>query len=296
MAYTTSDLITDIKLRAFVPTSQNSFTEADFLLMADAEMQTVILPLVQSLRADYYVTHTDRTIAAGQGAYDMPVRAVGMGLKDVHIVDASGVITNLAQIDQSDARTTQTGEPEAFYIRQNQVYLYPTPSSSSGTLRLYFSLRPGKLVLPSAAGTISSIVTASNEVTLSSIPSSWTSTLTYDLIRQDGGGEPLVIDLAASGVTSTTITFASALPSSPVALRTSDYVALAGQSPLPQMPAELRPVLAQAVAARIRASMRLPGADDAKAILKDEVEAAKILLTPRVQNERKVIPARHGWL
>jgi hypothetical protein len=295
VAYTTTEFIADVKLRAFLPTSQATFASADILLLADAETQTSVIPLVQSIRNEYWVRYYDHTITAAQANYDIPVRAIGMALRDVQLVASSGQVTSLPQISLEDIQTTTSGEPEAFYLRQNQVYLYPTPISTTGTLRLYYELRPGQLVLTTAAGLISSINTGTNAVTVASIPSAWTASYTYDLIRQDGASEPLAIDQAVSSVASTTLTFSSTLPTSP-ALRVSDYVALAGQTPIPQIPAELRPVLAQATAVRMMESMMLPGVDFARRTLDKEIETAVKLLSPRVSGEVKKIRATHGWL
>lgn len=293
MAYTTTELIADIKLRAFLPTSQATFTAADVLLLADAEMQTTVLPLIQSLRSEYYVTYKDYSITANQANYDIPVRAVGMTIRDVQYIFASGDVKSLPQMDVEQILTTVAGEPSAFYLRQNQIYLFPTPSSTVDTLRVYYHLRPGQLVATTGAGLISSISTGANTATVASIPSAWTSAFTYDLIRQDGASEPLAIDQAVTTVAATTLTFTSTMPTS---LRVSDYIALAGQSPIPQMPAELRPVLAQAVAVRMMESMMLPGVDFARSSLDREVKTATSLLTSRVQGESKKIRATHGWL
>jgi len=293
MAYTTTDFIADVKLRAFLPTSQATFGSTDILLLADAEMQTAVIPLVQSVRSDYWVTYADSVITVAVANYDIPVRAIGMALRDVQYVESGGLIRSLPQIMIDDIKTTIQGEPEAFYVRQNQVYLYPTPSSTTGTLRLYYQLRPGQLVLTTATGLISSISTVANTATVSSIPSTWSSAFTYDLIRQDGASEPLALDQAVSTVAGTTLTFTATMPTS---LRVSDYVALAGQSPIPQIPAELRPVLAQATAVRMMESMMLPGVDFARNTLNKEIETATKLLSPRVSGEVKKIRASHGWL
>ena len=293
MAYTTTEFIADVKLRAFIPTSQATFATSDILLLADAETQTTVIPLLQSVRSEYWLTYKDFTITAAQANYDIPVRAIGMGLRDVQVVSSGGEVTSLPQINVEDITTTVSGEPVAFYVKQNQVYLFPTPSSTTGTLRMHYYLRPAQLALTTATGLISTINTGSNYVTVASIPSSWTTSFTYDLIRQDGASEPLAIDQAVTSIASTTITFTSTMPTS---LRVNDYVALAGQTPIPQIPAEVRPVLAQATAVRMMESMMLPGVDFARSTLDREIKTATLLLSQRVEGEPKKIRAKHGWL
>lgn len=292
MAYTSSDLITDIKLRAFVPTSQSTFAESDLLLIADAEMQTTILPLVLSLGQEYYVTYTSTTVVQGQAGYDLPARSVGLKLDRVLLIDSNNAVTPLPQMEPIYQASTSQGLVESFYLQQNTLYLYPTPDQTALTLRMYYFLRPAKHVLTSAAAQISAIDTATNTVTVNGLPSTWSTTQTYDLVRQDGGSEPLGIDLVATGVGAGAVSFAASLPTS---LRVGDYVSLSGETPCPQLVPELRPVLAQAVAKRIRMSMRLPGGDDAAAQLKLEVENARTLLTPRVESAAQVIMPAHRW-
>jgi hypothetical protein len=292
VAYTTSDLITDIKLRAFVPTSQATFAESDLLLLADAEMQTTVLPLVLSLGQEYYVTYSSTTVVQGQAGYDLPARSVGLKLDRVLLIDTNGSVTALPQMEPIYQASTSQGLVESFYLQQNTLYLYPTPDQTALTLRMYYFLRPAKHVLTSAAAQISAIDTATNTVTVNGLPSTWSTTQTYDLVRQDGGSEPLGIDLVATGVGAGAVSFAASLPSS---LRVGDYVSLSAETPCPQLVPELRPVLAQAVAKRIRMSMRLPGGDDAAAQLKLEVENARTLLTPRVESAAQVIMPAHRW-
>jgi len=293
MPYLTSDLIADVKDRAFAPTAQETFDEAAILRIADSKVQSVILPLMQSLRSEHYSTWKDEAIVSGVAAYRIPARALGMQLRDVQLVTSSGDVRDLPQIDPEQVTTTTSGEVRAFYMRANRVVLYPTPSASQDgtTLRLHYFLRPGKLVLAIAAAPISVLASATS-LTVSSVPSTWTTANTFDFVRAEGASEPLGIDFAASSV-STTITFTSSVPTDLVLL---DYVTLAGESPIPTIPAELRPVLAQATAHQMLQSQKLPGADDAMKLLDMEIRAATTLLTPRVQGAPRTIVARHGWL
>lgn len=292
MAYTTSDLLADIKLRVFAPSgSTRTFQDTDYLLLADAAMQSIILPMLQSQREEYLVTYKDLAVTADQAAYDIPVRAVGMQLRDVWLVDTDGTLIDLPELNPELRATTLSGDPRAFFLRMNQVHLYPTPSATLRTLRLEYFLRPGKLVETSAAAQISAIDTLTGIVTVGSVPSTWSTTDEYDLVRKDGGGEPRAVDQTVSAVTTTTLTLASL----PTGLATSDYVSLAGESPIPQVPAELRPVLAQAVAVKVCEAMKLPALEDSRKTLEMEIKAAQLLLTPRVLGAaKKVVPPRRG--
>lgn len=247
---------------------------------------------MQSLRSEYYVTHKDEAVTQSQAAYDIPARAVGMQLREVHLISSSGAIIDLPQISPEDVGSTAEGSPRAFYLKMNKVCLYPTPNATTGTLRLYYYLAPGSLVETTDAAQISTIDTGTGVVTFSSLPSAWSTADYFDFIRRTGGAEPLSIDQMASNVSSTTMTFASL----PTGLAVGDWVALAAETPIPALPLELRPVLAQATAVRIGDSMQLPGLDSARKTLDEELKAASILLTPRVTGAPKKVVQRNGWI
>ncbi len=96
------------------------------------------------------------------------------------------------------------------------------------------------------AGQITAIV--GNVVTVNNVPSDWTTSLVFDIVK----GTPAFVskgdDLAISAVNSLTgeITF-SALPSTVVV---GDWVAVANTSPIPQIPYQMFPFLAQCVATK----------------------------------------------
>lgn len=289
-AYTTAHLLADVRLRAFTPGDSNVFEDTDILLLADAELQTVVLPLVMSLRADYYVTKKDVSIVAAQEFYDIPVRSVGMQLREVHLVDAGGAITNLPLTEYERlVSTTATGSPEAFYFRGNQIGLAPIPLASTGTLRLWYPLRPSKLVETTSAAAVSSAT--STVATCSSVPDTFTTSQTYDFVRQDGASEPRAIDQTCSLIASTDMTFASF----PDGFAAGDYIALAGQTPIPQMPAELRPILVAATVVRLCEAMQLPGLDSARKSLEEAVKAVQVLMTPRVVGSPRKVVAPRRW-
>lgn len=290
MSFTTSDLLDSIKRRSFAPAGQLTYTDAELLAMADEETQTALLPDILAAREEYFVTYTDFAITAEQGAYAIPARSIGLQVRDVHVTDGSIVIPDFPRIEPEAINTAQSGPPGGFYLKNNSVCLFPTPSATSRTLRLYFPLRPSRLIDAADAAVISAINTATNVVTVSSIPAAWVTGNAFDLIRQDGGQECQSIDLTSTLVSGSDIT----LPSLPSTLRVGDYIALADQSPLIQLPPEWRAVLAQAVATVVLEDTNQPGADRARKKLEKMRTAALKLLSPRTPGEARVI-APNTW-
>ncbi len=146
--YDTTALVADIRRRASLPTTSASGTaDADLLALANGEM-VELYAAVLGVREEFFVTDKDYAITAAQAAYAIPTRAAGARLREVVKVDSAGVRTNLDKMDLEDLNSldTTSGEPTNFYLKGNKVYLYPTPSTTTGTLRLSYLRRPNRLV------------------------------------------------------------------------------------------------------------------------------------------------------
>ncbi|MFW7382367.1 MAG: hypothetical protein ACOH5I_26455 [Oligoflexus sp.] len=113
------------------------------------------------------------------------------------------------------------------------------------------------------------------------MPSTWTTGVVLDFIKGTGGQETRSIDNTSTDITGTSIQFSS-IPST---LTVGDYVALAGETPLVQLPTEYRTCLSQATAAHILQAMNQPGSDTAWKQLQGMMEAAQKLITPRTQGD-----------
>jgi len=288
---TTQELLDSIEMRCFAPIDQNTFSSSKLLLLAHEELQSKILPEILSVREEFFVTYTDYSVVANQASYIIPNRAIGMGLREVKIIVGNDVI-NLTQITPEAVTSTTSGSPTSFYIQDNNVVLYPTPSTSANTLRLYYCKRPSKLVLTSDAALISSIDTATKTVTVTAVPTAWSTSNQFDFVKQDGASENLAIDQSITSINSTDITFSNDLPST---LRVGDWVSLRYTSPLVQLPEEYITVLSQATSCRVIQSMRLPGLDSEMAQLKIMLDMAKKLIGPRVSGETKKITVKNWF-
>lgn len=291
MAYTTANLVTSIKRKSFAPTGQRTFQTSDLLQLADEQMLAEIVPHIMSLREEYLVTPLDYTITADKNAYRIPDRAVGAMVREIWIVDGTSINSFLPRLEPERINSSQTGTPEGFYLQNNEIILWPTPNTTAKTLRVFFYLHPAEHVETTDAAKISSINTSTNVITVASIPNSWSTGDEVDLIRGTGVQEALAIDQTTSSISGTDITLSS-LPSE---LKAGDYVALAGYTPLPQIPKIYRPILAQAVAAEILEDMNQPGASKARDKLNALKEYATKMLTPRVHGADRVIVG-NNWL
>jgi hypothetical protein len=295
MAFTTADLLASIDLRAFAPVDATTFSNTDILALADEEIQTLLVPHLMSMREEYFVTYKDIPVVSGTNAYDIPVRAIGLGVRSVALLNTSGGLYPLPLLNITDLGTTNNNGVQGFYLMGNSIILYPTPNNSTDIIRVHYQRAPSKLVEASSAFLISSVTgSPSTQVTSSaSAPSTFLGGLYYDVIRQDGGQEVITQDFLANSVSTNTMAFTSGAISS--ATRVGDYVALANESPLVQFPKEYRSVLAQAVCIRILQSMRLPGVPEEVERLKQMLDGVKLLVGVRSIGQQKKIVTKNWW-
>lgn len=284
---TTADLISSIDKRAFVPTSQLTFTDPDKLALANEELETWILPVIYQLREEYYVYCTDTALVAAQGSYDIPPRSFGLTVREVHLINASGdIVRNLEMVDANEICDYRSGEPNAFYLKNNKIVLDRTPNAAnSRSLRIWYALRPAKFVETSEAAQVASFDAGAGTITVGTIPSAWATGDAFDISRQDGGLEPLALDSVSTLVSGSTITLSS-IPSD---LRVGDWVSINDETPLCFMPPEFRQVLAQFVAARMKRSLKTEDAKDATKTAEMMLESLRKSLEPRMAGARKFV-------
>jgi hypothetical protein len=290
MDYTTTALLSAIRRKGSIPdTSAAGSADADVLSEATQVLWKAVCPLLLRVRENYLLEVKDYAITSGQSAYRIPPRALGGKLREVSIVDGSGNVRNLPEVDEEDLSDFgPSGTPSAFLVRGNSVVLLPAPDATTGTLRLRYARRPNQLVLPAAVGVISSI--SGGNITLAgTVPGTFTAAARYDIIRATPGFEWVAIDLTPTGAPSgTAIGFtASDLPSDfTTANYKGDYVCLAEDSPVAQVPPELHALLAQWTAAALLENDGDATASEDAMRKASKLEAdAVALLTPRVDGE-----------
>jgi hypothetical protein len=185
--------------------------------------------------------------------------------------------------DQYSTNASPNGVP-GFYLANNQII--PVPAQSVGVIRLWFYQRPNNLVVQSAASQISAIV--GTTVTVGVVPTTFTTGTTVDFIKDQPFFECRAIDQSIVSATTTTITF-STLPTS---LVVGDWVALAGQTPVPQIPVEFRPLLVQRCVVKY---YEIQGYLDKMAAAQKKLEEMEkdlfAIINPRVREEPKIITA-----
>lgn len=293
--YDTTSLIDNIQNNAFVPISQNTFTNANILKLCDLEISSFLVPMIMQQRADYFLSYQDFVLVTEQTTpnpygYPIPTNAVGAKIDYVTIIDTSGTERKVPFIATEDVPYNNTSfslyNQVYFFFRGNKVYLTGNTNNTNGTLRLYYFYRPNQLVETTAVATVTGIDTLTNTFTVNQVPSTMITGTVCDLIQGNphfdilGAAQPIVT-VGANSITFTAI---------PATMGIGDYVCLQGQTAVPQIPFELQVVLALRCA---RTMLQASGDQAGSTLINNHlIEIEKMALTliaPRAEGENMKI-------
>lgn len=293
--YTTNEIVSSVKRRITVPTSQNFFLPDNIVSYANDEMHSTVIPSIISVMEEYFVTSEDVAIVSTQNEYTIPSRAVGGMLRDVVIVDSQGGEISLPRLAPET-----TKEDSVFFnvkitgimIRDDKVVLYPNASIfGDKILRFKYMRRPNNLIIVSKSGKIVNVNTLTNEVTLSNMPTFFTTSLTYDIIKGTPIFTSIKDDQVITNIAGNTMTFTSL----PTGIAAGQYVAESGSTPIPQIPYEAHHVLSQFTSARmLEATGDKKNSEVIMAVAKEMLESLLKILTPRIEGTPKKINNRSG--
>lgn len=254
--YTSELLIDSVKRRINIPTNQNTYSNENILAFADEELGLVVVPAIMSLHEDYLLFTEDQQIQESQSEYIIPYRAVGNKLYDLQFVDLSNNImpmtrsTMANQPDYNGAYTTNVNY--AYYVKNNRIVLMPPIiGTGTGSLRFIYYIRPSSLVMTTAVGVINNINRTTGEITVDNLPSTFSTSVKFDLYNVQSPHNIISVDLQATSVNSTSKTITLDPDDIPSELILGDHISLAQQCAIPQIPSDLHVFLAQKTAERI---------------------------------------------
>lgn len=245
--YTTTTLLSTLRLLPLMPSVQALFNDNDLLTILSFEMISKIYPLIDNQTEEYFVTYYDLLYTQTQITYPMPPRALGGKLRALSFVDANNNEIRLPRLRPEDIMSNVNATGLAinpalwgFYIRNNDVVLYLS-SVNGGTsnykfLRQRYIRQPNSLVATSACAQVVSIL--GNDVTVTSVPSTFSTSELYDLISNVPNFNALQDDSVCTNISGNVISFNS-LPINElgnVTLKKGDWICLSGQSPVAQIP------------------------------------------------------------
>lgn len=242
MAVTADRLLTGVKRRISMPASQVLLLDSDILQLADDVIKERVVPLLRSVRQDFFVRTTDTAFVEDQAEYDIPYRALGRTLRDLKLYDSSGNHRDIALVAIEDEQYfSNLGSPVGwgFYFKGDKIVIVPTPQDDTYGLQIWWELPPANLCKLEDAGTVTSFTATT--VTFSSLPATFVIGAVVDFVQGISGNSTLAMDKTITNVNSTTITFAADVI--PTDLAVGDYVSIAQTSPVIQLPNEAYPYL-----------------------------------------------------
>lgn len=251
MAWTTDDLVSAVKRKCMAP-PRWQFTDQQVLDVAWEELMKRLVPVVRGIRQNYWTTTTDIEITSGDSTYRLPSRAAASTSTSVWCVLTNGDLVKLTRVPAADRMRlsgANGGEPRAYSLEGNTLYLYPTPNVSGMTLRVQYDRRPSLFVLTSTCWSVD-FQPLSNTIEASG-PAADTNF--YDIVQANPPCDLLVDNQEALVAAGPTFTFDSSVDLSDV--RGGDYLALTGYTCVPPLPDVLHTALADFTAAAIKSEM-----------------------------------------
>src|SRR3972149_10182847 len=219
-----------------------------------------VVPHLLSVREEYLVSTLSMSLSPPTTRYRIPARSIGNNLRDLWHVDSGGNRTDFASkriprerlfMYNGDGGAT----PNGWFLEGNYIQLVPVSGSYSGSLEMSYHLAPSLLAPVAEAGKISSVALSSKQVTLAATPpSSFVSGTKLDIHSPESGAEVKLLDLTQSGsVSGNTVTFTEAIDGTTFgtyAASVGDYVCLARECAIIQVPEDVVPMVINLVALR----------------------------------------------
>lgn len=313
---TTDSLVNTSLRRALIPSDQSTFTNEDIIDILNEELSIQILPMVLKTHEEYYVVDEDIPLVACQSRYKIPYRAVGNKLRDIQFVNSSGDSFEMTRVSIEDRPSFSTGYTTSqlipFYVQADEIVLIHKNSSSDGVLRVSYFLRPNELVEDERGAVITAIcncVCADTTIfTLCNIPKHFSSSTIFDFIQGTSPNKILKFDTKNVSISllDSSITFNNSelkqidlfsLTPININLNIGDYILKNEETIVPQLPQELRPILAQRVAVKLLEALGdSEGMKNAQQELDRMEQNSLSLIDNRVEGAPQKISNRHSIL
>lgn len=251
LRFLTEDLVNSVKRRSLVPVSQTTFQDSDIIALANEEIGSTIVPDIQAVREDLFLTLKEVSIVNSQADYRLPERAIGSSLKTLMFGLDSDSVWEIPRIHLSRTQDSVTsGNPDSFFLKGDFVSLYPTPNGG-GLLKMWYYRRPSELVPTSEVATITAISDLGSTLSITvdaDLTGVLSTTVTADIFSNVAPSIIKVMDIEIVSVSASTIVITLDNSNDFVV---GDCISLSKTINTPLVPVEFHPVLAQAVSCRL---------------------------------------------
>lgn len=297
--YTTVGLVANCKRRGFVP-SGSGLTTSEILQILTEQLRNYITSFLKGIREEYVIAELDIPITSA--TIPVPARAVGAALRTIAWRDSgTGLLRRqLSRIEperRSDFSTAPAnGEsPWGYMFQGNNIILLP--AVTTGTLVVSYQQRPGQLVLPTSCAELVSL-NSPDSWNVVSTPSEIQVGTLCDIVSATPNFKLLAADVEVAAVYPTAVHFVDDLPTD---LGAGDFICLANETPIAQVPYEVHDLLAQAAALEIAQATGSTRLEAIRTGLTDLRAQVTMILSPRTDGSSRPIVNRsfigygRGW-
>ena len=288
--YTTTGFLASVKRRVMLATQTETFDDADILAIATEELQSYVFPFLMSVREEYAVASVDIAFTSATAFYELPELAAGDKARDI-LIQRDDKYWQLDRIEPERIQDhpATDNQPYGFAFIGSKIQLIPAPQTS-GVVRIKYLHRPGWLIPIASAAAITSV--SGTTVGLSAnLPNS----ALNSRISVVSGRSPYYTIGSGTIATNTSPTSKVLSFDAQVAgAEVGDYLCYIGESPIPQVPVELHPLLV----ARTVYAMYVAQGDGRAAEAKENCDRLQrsllTVLTPRSEGNARYVINRHG--
>ena len=293
---TTSALLKSIKRRTMAPDNQNTFTDQDYIDLLNEEMMIGLIPSILKAKEEYLIFNQLVPLVANKSRYPIPERALANKTREIAYRDTTdkkvGNEFEMSRIAIDDryhglgmgAADSVSGLRQ-FYLLGGDVVVHPGVGSAPiGALSFYYYLRPNTLVKDANVATITDIDRVLGTISISTAPTGYNDSVLYDFTKAKSPHNIIDIDIPIVSINISTKTITLDLDNIPVELEVGDYMPLAGQTMVPNVPTELHMVLAQRVAQRVMEALGdTEGLSNASAKVAEMEDKMSTMMNSRVE-------------
>ena len=269
LAYTTEELIREVRNRSMTPDADSPGTQdADLLLLLNGEMLNELIPRVSKLHEEFWVVTELVTLSTNDPDstfVEIPDRAVGITLRDLFIVNG-GDRAFLPQINREDLAAYQIRRGEGtdirgYFIEGNRIRIFPGVATGGSQLEVSYQFRPSQLTTAANYTTITAVDTSLKQVTVAATaPINFSVGQQIDIHGPNSGAEIRVWDNAIAAISSQVVTLTDPIDGNDARegrkiVKVGDYMAPREESAIPMLPRETHTILAQAAVCRVIESL-----------------------------------------
>lgn len=299
-------LVESVRNRAMIPNDTSVYTDDNLLDIANEEIDVQLLDKLLALHEEHLTVSVDieRNV---DGVYDIPYRAVGNKIRDIALISGK-TIYEMTQVGIGELSEFTIGSEsytngfDKFYVEHNKLKLV-NPTRAYDHVRIYYHIRPNYLTTVNKAAIVSSIVVddINDQVTynFTSTPSAFSSSILYDIVGAKTPNKIKAYDITPVEVNTSLnyVKFTKSDISDIDDIVVGDYICVAEQSPVPNLPTEMHPVLAQLVAVHVLEAMGdTEGLSNAQRRLDKMTASVMQLVDDRVELAPRKIRPRNGTL